>query len=346
MLDKKMEKIPFGLLCLILILFMPFRAGAGTYDLYGNGDSVIGQLRTVTAEYKDTLLDVARAYGFGYQDIKLLNPSVDTWLPGEGHLVELPSQFVLPSSPRQGIVLNIPEMRLYYYPPAVEGKLRKVVTYPLGVGRQGWSTPYIKTRIIEKKVNPKWYPPESIRKEHEEANDPLPKIVEAGPDNPLGDYALRLGMPDYLIHGTNKPFGIGMRVSHGCIRLYPEDIEALFQEVKVKTPVQIVNQPYKVGVQDGIIYLEAHPYLHEDAEEFENNLTSIVKLIIDITSERNYEVDWAAAYDVINQPRGIPVAIGMYLTEQVQVSTEETVNGTGVKSPNALELRIDTELSE
>jgi L,D-transpeptidase ErfK/SrfK len=326
------------------VLFLPLRTeAASSFILYGNGDTVIGQLRTISTGYRDTLLDIARDNGFGYQDIKLLNPDVDTWMPGEGHLVELPSQFVLPATPRQGIILNIPEMRLYYYPPAKKNKPREVITYPLGVGRQGWSTPYITTRIIEKKINPKWYPPESIRKEHEEADDPLPKIVEAGPDNPLGDYAMRLGLPDYLIHGTNKPYGIGMRVSHGCIRLYPEDIEDLFQRVSLKTPVQIINQPYKVGIQNDIIYLEAHPFLDEDSEKYENNMTSIVKLVIGVTGGRKYEINWATAYDVISEPKGIPVAIGMYIPES---NTKEAIDGTEVVSIGGVELRLDTKLHD
>ena len=148
----------------------------------------------------------------------------------------VPSQFVLPVAPRDGIVLNVPEMRLYYYLPKKKNQPREVITYPLGVGREGWNTPYITTNIVEKKASPNWYPP-------------LPEIVKAGPDNPLGDFAMRLGQRDYLIHGTNKPYGVGMRVSHGCIRLFPEDIEALFEKVALKTPVRIINQPYKIGVK-------------------------------------------------------------------------------------------------
>ena len=207
---------------------------ANRYELSDTGDSLIGEVDFTEASAKDTLLDIARRHGFGYQDMKLINPDVDMWLPGEGQKVVLPSQFILPVAPREGLILNIPEMRLYYYPAKEKGKPREVITYPLGVGREGWSTPYISTKIIEKKANPNWYPPESIRQEHEEAGDPLPKIVKAGPDNPLGAYAMRLGLPEYLIHGTNRPFGVGMRVSHGCIRLYPEDIEALFSLVKLK----------------------------------------------------------------------------------------------------------------
>jgi L,D-transpeptidase ErfK/SrfK len=171
----------------------------------------------------------------------------------------------------------------------------------------------MKTEIIEKKVKPNWYPTESIRKEHNEVGDFLPKIVKAGADNPLGAFAMRLGNPNYLIHGTNKPYGIGMRVSHGCIRLYPEDIEALFSEVTLKTPVNIINQPYKIGLKNNIIYIEAHPFLDEDIEKYENNLTSVVALIIDVSKDQDYELDWTAAFDAINKPTGLPIAVGRLL---------------------------------
>ncbi len=300
-------------------------AYAKRYVLSDSGDTVLGEISTVYADERDTLLDIARRYGFGYQDMKLVNPDVDTWLPGEGQKIVLPAQFVLPVAPKKGIVLNIPEMRLYYYLPRKKGKPQEVITYPLGVGREGWHTPYMKTYIAEKKANPDWYPTESIRKEHEEKGDPLPKVVKSGPDNPLGDFAMRLGKPDYLIHGTNKPYGLGMRVSHGCIRLYPEDIEALFSQVSVKTPVNIINQPYKVGVKDNVIYLEAHPFLVEDVEKFENNLTSVVALIVEISNDKDYELDWSVAYEAISKPTGLPVAIGMYLPD-VEKNTENKEN--------------------
>ena len=217
-----------------------------SYTLKTPGDSMIGNLDEVRAEHEDTLPDIARANGLGFREIKLANPGVDTWLPGEGTEIVLPTLFVLPVTPHVGIVLNIPEMRLYYFPSQDSDRATEVITHPIGVGRQGWSTPYMNTRIIQKKTRPAWYPPESIRKEHAEQGDPLPERVPPGPDNPLGNYAMRLGVPEYIIHGTNKPFGIGMRVSHGCIRLYPEDIKSLYQQVKLRTPVRIVNQPYKV----------------------------------------------------------------------------------------------------
>ena len=326
-------------------LFLITDAIAKRYALGDAGDTLIGEVNFVEADERETLLDIARRHGFGYQDMKLVNPDVDTWLPVDGQKVMLPSQFVLPVAPKRGIVLNVPEMRLYYYPPKVKGKTAEVITYPLGVGREGWNTPYITTNIIEKKKKPNWYPPESIRKEHEEAGDPLPKIVKAGPDNPLGDYAMRLGLPDYLIHGTNKPYGIGMRVSHGCIRLYPEDIEALFSEVSLKTPVKIINQPYKIGVKNDVIYLEAHPFLEEDRDKYENNLTSVVSLIIEIANDRDYEIDWSAAYGAINKPNGLPVAIGMYTPKIMQAKVKEKLSRELTQAEKVnLQLRLDSEI--
>ena len=313
----------------ICIIFLHFLSMTNTYaSRYlieeSNRNTVIGSTKIIYADERDTLLDIARNHGFGYQDMKLANVNVDTWLPDDGQEVVLPSQFILPVASMDGIVLNVPEMRLYYYPPKEKGKLQEVFTYPLGVGREGWSTPYIKTIIVEKKVNPNWYPPKSILKEHEEAGDPLPKIVKPGPENPLGNYAMRLGRRDYLIHGTNKPNGIGMRISHGCIRLYPEDIKELFSKVSLKTPVNIINQPYKIGVKNDVIYLEAHPFLDEDKEEYENNLTSVIALIIKISNNRKYQIDMRTAYEAIKNPTGLPIAVGIYLNG-LDVGNEENL---------------------
>ncbi len=317
-------------LATVLILASISNAHANRYELSSTGDTVLGEIKTVFAEERDTLLDIGRRHGFGYQDMKLVNSGVDTWLPGDGKEIILPAKFILPVAPKEGIVLNVPEMRLYYYLPKQKGKPQEVITHPLGVGREGWNTPYMKTYISEKKKNPNWYPPESIRKEHEEAGDPLPKMVKSGPDNPLGYFAMRLGRPDYLIHGTNKPYGLGMRVSHGCIRLYPEDIESLFSKVSLKTPVNIINQPYKIGVKDNVIYLEAHPFLAEDIEKFENNLTSVVALIVEISKDRNYELDWETAYNAINNPTGLPIAIGMLLPKETPVQVETNKQDTEI----------------
>ena len=304
--------------------YAPVRATV-SYTLKNPGDSMVGVMETVQARHEDTLPDIARANGLGFREIKLANPGVDTWLPGQGTEIMLPTRYVLPGSPKVGIVLNIPEMRLYYYPPQDAGQASEVITHPIGVGRQGWATPYLDTRIIQKKTRPSWYPPESIRKEHAEMGDPLPKRVPPGPKNPLGNYMMRLGMPEYIIHGTNKPFGIGMRVSHGCIRLYPENIKSLYRQVKLNTPVRIVNQPYKVGRLEDKIYLEAHPYLEEDAEQFEGNLTSVVEMLIDITGERGYQVDWDLVKTVIAESNGIPVEIGQVFAEDPEGPEKQEV---------------------
>lgn len=305
-------------------------AYAAVYELYSRAESIIGNVDSIVVNKDVTLLDIARQYGLGYHDIKLLNPEVDTWMPDNGQIIQLPLKFILPNAPRKGIVLNIPEMRLYYFPPPKEGEPIKVVTYPLGIGRVGWNTPYRQTFITAKKKNPDWYPPASIRREYEEAGNPLPAIVKAGPDNPLGDYALRLGLPAYLIHGTNKPWGIGMRVTHGCIRLYPEDIEELFQLVDVGTAVNIINQPYKVGEADGIIHLEVHPSLQDSfvaeydgfpvgqtdkmSGEKDNSFDQVVDLIVAKISERRgeYIIDWDFARSVFDESQGVPVEIGIY----------------------------------
>ena len=341
----------------VLMIVVSPSSSAVIYTLKGN-ETVVGELNTARAEFSDTLLDIGRINGFGYQDLKLLNPDIDTWMPGEGQEIQLPGKFVLPSAPHKGIILNIPEMRLYYFPEKKAGEDQQVITYPLGVGREGWSTPYAKTTIVEKKKDPAWYPPESIRKEHAEKGDILPKIVPPGPDNPLGAYAMRLGLGAYLIHGTNKPWGVGMRVSHGCIRLYPEHIEDLFNRVKVGTPVNIINQPYKIGELDGVIYLEVHPHLDEDNEHFsQNSLTEVVKYIIETTEQNRYKIDWNLVKQVVAESKGIPVAVGLHILE-LQASAEHSVNEVPEKPPvsekkkhkeaglQRVELQLDTDLGQ
>jgi len=336
--------IAISRLLLYLLFFAVSGVSAEVFVLDDKADSVIGEVQTIRTANEDTLLDIARSYGLGYQEIKRVNPTVDTWLPGTGREVVLPSKYVLPMSKRDGIILNIPEMRLYYFPEEQAGKPVTVVTYPLGIGREGWHTPYIDTRIIEKKKNPYWYPPKSIREEHTEKGDPLAKRVAPGPDNPLGNYAMRLGLPDYLIHGTNKPFGIGMRVSHGCIRLYPEDIEELFQQVKLRTAVHIVNQPYKVGRLNDKLYLEAHPFLKEDSEEYKDNLTSVVKMIVKLTGEDNYQVEWDLARQVISDMKGIPVVIGRIIPPTIQARADLSATDSSA-SDTGISLQLETGLS-
>ena len=229
---------------------------------------LIGAIHQTQARQEDTLLDIARRYDIGQEQIVRANPDVDRWLPGDGTKVVIPTRYILPAAPREGLVLNVPEMRLYYYPKPKPGETPVVKTFPVGIGRQDWGTPLGTTRIVNKIKDPTWTPPASIRKEHLEKGDPLPAIVPAGPDNPLGQYAMRLaiGGGSYLIHGTNKALGVGMRASHGCIRMMPEDIEYLFQHVDVGAQVRIVSETAKVGWFGGKLYLEIHEPLEEDLD--------------------------------------------------------------------------------
>ena len=220
------------------------------------GGDLVGEVQTARASAEDTLLDVAARHAVGYEQIRMANRDVDTWLPGVGTEVRIPSRYILPQAPREGVVINLAEMRLYHYPEdeAV------VEVFPVSIGRRDWSTPLGKTRITGKVEGPAWYPPESIREEAAERGEPLPRRVPPGPDNPLGRYALPLEISGYLIHGTNRPWGIGMRSTHGCIRLHPHDIAHLYKEVEAGTQVVIVDQPFKAGwSEDGLLYLQAFP---------------------------------------------------------------------------------------
>lgn len=279
---------------------------AEMFALPASDDSVVGELELTSTIHEDTLLDIAQVYGQGYWDMRLANPGVDTWIPGADTEIWVPGQYVLPATEKEGIVINVPEMRLYFYPKAKPGEPRVVMTYPISIGRQDWRTPYGLTKIVAKAKDPTWYPPESIRKEHAERGDPLPGAVPPGPDNPLGDYALRLGLSGYLIHGTNKPGGLGMRVTHGCIRLYPRDIEFLFHNVRVGTPVRIVNQPVKLGLLNGVMYVEAHPPLEEHRDQFADHFTQVVERVIALTERYPQEVDWQALRKVVTSPDGVP----------------------------------------
>jgi L,D-transpeptidase ErfK/SrfK len=227
-------------------------------------DALIGQLEVTHTTKDDTLVDIARLFDVGYEEISRANPGVDMWLPGTGRKVVLPTAFVLPDVPRQGIVLNIAAMRLYYFPPHKKGEPQLVYTHPIGIGRVGWRTPVGVTKVVRREKNPTWRPPPSILKEHHEEGDDLPAAIGPGPDNPLGDRAFYLGWNGYLIHGTNKPAGVGLRVSHGCIHLFPEDIDALFDKVRLGTPVRVVNEPYVFGWHDGTLYMQAFGSLEDD----------------------------------------------------------------------------------
>ena len=294
---------------MLLLVLVPF-AGLGALELsIDPGSSVVGTTQVIAAKYEDTFVKLARQYNLGFEELKQANPDVDPWLPGEGTQIVLPTQFVLPGASRQGVVINLPELRLYYYPADDSGR---VITHPVSIGRMEWQTPLGRAEIIAKAEKPTWYPPESIRQEHAEAGDFLPRVVPPGPDNPLGDYAMRLSIPGYLIHGTNKPWGLGMRVTHGCIRMFPEDIEGLFGIVPIGTPVHIVDQPFKLAWSENGFYLEAHPPLEEAQVDDAWAMTQLTRAFVAATEEgQGASFDWELAELAVERSRGVPEFVSL-----------------------------------
>jgi L,D-transpeptidase ErfK/SrfK len=260
---------------------------------------------------EQTLLDIAREQGIGQEEILNANPGVDRWLPTVGSDVIIPGQRLLPEATRRGIVINLPEYRLYYFPePTRKGDRREVITFPISVGRMDWKTPLGLTRISAKQKNPSWTPPSSIRAEHAFDGEELPRVVPAGPDNPLGAYALRLAIAGYLIHGTDKEFGVGMRVTHGCMRLLPEHIETLFRLVPVGTPVRLMNQPIKLGWGPDGLYLEAHPPLEEDDAAIEIRIAETLnEARRGVAARPDLALDELMIRTAVIEKSGLPVAI-------------------------------------
>lgn len=257
--------------------------------------------------YEDSLVDLARKYGLGYTEIVSANPGLDPWVPGADKKIVLPTAHILPAAPHEGIVINLADQRLYFF--REDGKT--VDSVPLGIGNNGWDTPKGTTKVVRKKKNPTWYVPKSVRKEDPE----LPAIVRPGPDNPLGAHAVYLGWPAYLFHGTNKPYGVGRRVSHGCVRLYPEDIARLFGDIKVGTLVTVVDQPMKVTKMDGQLWLEIHPtQLQADEVEQTGKHTpskpaEFEFLLTSAAGDDANRIDWVKAKRAAMERRGIPIPI-------------------------------------
>jgi L,D-transpeptidase ErfK/SrfK len=276
---------------------------------------VIGETQVIFARHENTFSAIGRQYNLGYEEMRRANPGVDQWLPGEGTPIYLPTQTILPEAPRKGIVVNVPAMRLYYFSAekpkeAGAAEVLKVSSHPIGIGVQGWATPFGEAKVTQKVKDPVWYVPASIRKEHAERGDPLPSVVPPGPDNPLGEYAMTLSLPSYLIHGTNKPAGVGMRSSHGCIRLYPEDIEALFSRVGRGTEVRLVNQPVLAGWRDGQLYLEVHPPLAEETHDLVAEADAALgRALARAGVAAAVELDRAAILKIVTEQRGIPLPV-------------------------------------
>ncbi len=269
-------------------------------------EDVVGSVESQVTKKDDTLLDLAVDHDLGYLEIVAANPGIDPWVPSVGTEVLLPKARILPAAARQGIVINIPERRLYYYE---RGHL--VHDYPVGIGRDGLETPFGKTKVVAKREAPAWRPTPQARR-----SDPtLPAVVPPGPDNPLGSHALYLGWSNYLIHGTNRVYAIGRRASRGCIRLYPDDIVELFKAVPVGTPVAVINQPYKLGWKAGELYLEAHPTVQQGRQLEEKeplkpvNLQDVRSLVVAKVGDQQARIDWTVVETAVREHRGIPTQI-------------------------------------
>jgi L,D-transpeptidase ErfK/SrfK len=279
------------------------------------GQDIVGVVQVVAASKDDTLTDIARRFNVGYEEILRANPGVDPWLPGEGREIIVPTQFILPDAPRTGLVINIAAMRIFYYPPAAKrGDGQVVLTHPIGIGKVGWRTPEGVTKIVRRQEDPIWRVPVSVRKEHHDNGEDLDAVIGPGPDNPLGKYAFYLQWPSYLIHGTNKPAGVGLRSSHGCIRLYPEDIAQFFALVPVGTQVRVVNQPFVFGWRDGQLYLQPHDVLEDDTRDWKHAQKKLLTRSLAVRLQQQVQahheqVDWNLVSSLTLHPRGVPVPI-------------------------------------
>ncbi len=297
----------------LLSLFVCVPAMATVYELPEGAGGLFGRQERVLTRREDTLYEIARRFSLGSEEIVRVNRDIDPWLPGDGKDVVIPGERVLPTTAREGIVVNLPEHRLYYYPKTPKGQKPVVITYPVSIGKMDWHTPLGKTRVVTKTERPSWTPPESVRKEHLANGDPLPAVVPPGPDNPLGLYAMRLDIKPgaYLIHGTNNPIAVGMAVTHGCIRMYPEDIEALFPLVPVGTPVHLVNEPLKLAWIDGQLVLEVHPPVNAEGQTVEPDVEQFTARLEQALGDAVVAIHWDLAIEELRKARGMPVVVGL-----------------------------------
>ena len=275
---------------------------------------IVGVVQKTSATKEDTLTDIARRFNVGYEEIVRANPGVDPWLPGENSEIVIPSQFILPNAPREGIVINAAAMRLFYYPKVKKGETQIVHTYPIGIGKVGWKTPEGATKIVRRPRTRCGARRRRSSRSTRRTTISCRRVVPAGPDNPLGRFAFYLGWPTYMIHGTNKPSGVGLRSSHGCIRLYPEDIAQLFEMAPIGTQVRVVNQPFVFGWHAGSLHIQAFDVLEDDTRDWKKAQVKLLKkdLAERIQKElaaRNEKIDWEAVTQLTHEPRGIPVSI-------------------------------------
>jgi L,D-transpeptidase ErfK/SrfK len=281
-------------------------AAAATFTLDDNEQDVVGETKVTRTGAEETLLDIARRHDLGFGEITAANPGVDPWVPGAARRVVLPTRFVLPAGPRVGIVVNLGQMRMFYFPRTKTGGPAQVITHPIGIGVDYDATPLGNTSVVRKAHLPTWRPPESIRKRRLAAGEILPESVPPGPDNPLGEYALYLGFATYLMHGTNRPWGIGMRVSSGCIRMYPEDIESLFPQVPVGTPVRIVDQHFAVGRLRGVPYVQVFGSARGESDEGESYTPLVAALLAGVPRSA---IDWDKVMQAAGERRNLALPV-------------------------------------
>ncbi len=323
-----------------LVLFVALPAAATSFPAYDPVQSVFGADRHVETRYEDTLYELARQYSLGSEELIRVNPGIDPWIPGAGKSILVPGRMILPNVPRVGIVVNLPEHRLYYFPkPKKKTDVPLVYTYPVSIGKMDWRTPIGETRVISRHKNPVWVPTASVRAEHAAEGDILPAVVPSGPDNPLGLFALRLaaGNGTYLIHGTNNPIAVGLAVTHGCIRMYPEDIEALFALVPVGTPVRIINEPVKIAWSDGELLLEAHPPINAVGQSIEPELPLFEALLQKAVGDNTVAIHWDFAREVLQRADGVLATVGLQ-AESLQAPVDPAdATGGGRVEPQAIE---------
>lgn len=300
-----MFKTIMAVFCLF-ILSLP--TAAATYNMPKPGNDIVGHVYTVKAESGDTLAKIGLRYGMSLHEMLEANPDINmgTTLRA-GRKVIIPGQFILPPY-RDGIVVNMAELRLYYF--TADGKY--VMTFPVAMGRDQWRTPTVTTKVIQKVADPVWHVPESVRAYTlEHSGELLPEKVLPGPDNPLGPYALYLGKSGYLIHGNNSPTSIGKFVSSGCIRMNNQDISTLYQLVNVGTPVRIIHTPYKLGWYNGKLYLESQlPVVLPDELPSDLNQASVAQAIDTLLNKEAAHVDWDAVNQTVKDHLGIPELVG------------------------------------
>ncbi|WP_440940094.1 L,D-transpeptidase family protein [Immundisolibacter sp.] len=278
----------------------------------GPQDQVIGLTQLTRVHGDQTLLDIGRRFHLGYDEMEWANRGVDVWIPGDGREVVLPVAQILPDAPRDGLVANVAARRLFHFLPADASGRKRVVSYPIGIGREAYPTPLGTTRVTRKRAYPDWRVPASVRRAHAERGDPLPAVVPGGPDNPIGTHVLDLGWPTYIIHSTNKPAGTGLRVTHGCLQLYPEDITRLYDEADVGSTVTMVNQPILVGWQDDSLLLEVHPALEEHAltvSAREAQAAVAIRRALAARGRDDADVDWDRVRTYVQAQPGYPLPI-------------------------------------